>query len=125
MCAAYNHNEDIFQTLCKIGTGFSDKQLERLPKKLKNARVHKNPARVMVTKEMKPDYWFAPKYVLEVRGSEVTESPVHTCNWKEEEKRGLALRFPRFERWRPEKAPGQATTAQEVVNMFLTQKGEK
>ncbi len=123
LCAAYKHSEDVFQTVCKLGTGFSDKQLERLPKKLNNARVHKSPARVMVTKEIKPDYWFAPEYVLEVRGSEITESPVHTCNWNEEEKRGLALRFPRFERWRPEKAPEQATKAQEIVNMFIAQKG--
>lgn len=122
LCAAYNHDEDIFQTICKLGTGFSDKQLKRLPLKLKDVGIDTSPARVVVTKEIEPDYWFAPKYVLEVRGSEITESPVHSCNWNEEEKRGLALRFPRFERWRPEKAPEQATTVQEVVNMFLTQK---
>ncbi len=122
LCAAYNHDEDIFQTVCKLGTGFSDKQLKRLPLKLKDVGIDKSPARVVVTKEIEPDYWFAPKYVLEVRGSEITKSPVHSCNWNEEEKRGLALRFPRFERWRPEKAPEQATTVQEVVNMFLTQK---
>ncbi len=118
LCAAYNHNEDIFQTVCKLGTGFSDEQLEHLPEKLKDAKIGKASARVMVTKEMKPDYWFAPKYVLEVRGSEITESPVHTCNWNETEKRGLALRFPRFERWRPEKDSEQSTTVQEIVNMF-------
>ena len=121
LCAAYNHDEDIFQTVCKLGTGFSDKQLEHLPEKLKDATTDKKSARVMVTKEMKPDYWFAPKYVLEVRGSEITESPVHTCNWNEEEKRGLALRFPRFERWRLEKSSEQTTTVQEIVSMLLTQ----
>lgn len=125
LCTAYNQDEDMFQTVCKLGTGFSDKQLECLPEKLKDARTGKGSARVVVTKEIKPDYWFAPKYVLEVRGSEITKSPVHTCNWNEEEKRGLALRFPRFERWRPEKAPEQATTAKEIVNMFSHKKREK
>lgn len=125
LCAAYNHDEDVFHTVCKLGTGFSDEQLEHLPEKLKDARMDRSPTRAIVTKEMKPDYWFAPKHVLEVRGSEITESPVHTCNWSEEEKRGLALRFPRFERWRPEKTLEQATTVQEIVNMFSNQKGRE
>lgn len=122
LCAAYNYDEDLFQTVCKLGTGFSDQQLEQLPKKLSGARVDNIPARVMVTKEMHPDYWFAPKYVLEVLGSEITQSPVHTCHWNKKEKRGLALRFPRFERWRLEKAADQATTVQEIVDMFQTAK---
>jgi DNA ligase-1 len=121
LCAAYRHNKDIFQTVCKLGTGFSDKQLEELPEKLRKVKTEKPPARVRVTKEMEPDSWFAPKYVLEVLGSEITESPVHTCNWKKEEKRGLALRFPRFKRWRPEKAAEQATTVEEIVRMFSNQ----
>ncbi|MFX1520017.1 MAG: hypothetical protein ACFFCD_08850 [Promethearchaeota archaeon] len=62
-------------------------------------------------------FWFIPRYVLEVRGSEITTSPAHTCNWNKKEKRGLALRFPKFERWRPEKSPEQATTAQEIAEM--------
>lgn len=122
LCAAYNHDEGIFQTVCKLGTGFSDKQLEELPRKLEKTKTEKTPARVMATKEMEPDYWFAPKQVLEVLGSEITESPVHTCSWNKEENRGLALRFPRFERWRPEKSPEQATTVAEIIEMFSSQK---
>lgn len=122
LCAAYDHDEDVFQTVCKLGTGFSDQQLEQLPEKLQKVKTDKPPARVTVTKEMEPDYWFAPKHVLEVLGSEITESPVHTCNWNKEAKRGLALRFPRFKRWRPEKAAEQATTVQEIVNMFSNRK---
>jgi DNA ligase-1 len=125
LCAAYNHDEDKFQTFCKVGTGFSDAQLERLPEKLRDTKKPKSSATVVVTREMQPDYWFTPKYVLEVRGSDITESPVHTCNWNEREKRGLALRFPRFERWRPEKASEQATTVKEIVSMFSNQQGRK
>lgn len=60
--------------------------------------------------------------VLEVLASEITESPTHTCNWNDEEKRGLALRFPRFERWRPEKSPEQTTTVQEIADMLADQR---
>ena len=122
LCASYDPNKDIFQTVCKLGSGFSDDQLNNLPDKLKDARTDKNPARIEVTNAMAPDYWFAPKHVLEVLGSEITESPTHTCSWNEAEKRGLALRFPRFERWRPDRSAEQATTVQEVVEMFSAQK---
>jgi DNA ligase-1 len=125
LCAAYNNEEDVFQTLCKLGSGFSDKQLSSLPEKLEDAWVSEKTARVSVNKEMFPDYWFAPKHVLEVLGSEITQSPAHTCNWDAQEKRGLSLRFPRFKRWRDEKSPEQATTVSEVVEMFKRSKGSK
>ena len=118
LCAAYNSDEDVFQTVCKLGTGFSDEQLANLPKTLEDAKVDKSPARVTVTKEMSPDFWFTPKYVVEVLGSEITKSPVHTCNWNESEKQGLALRFPRFIRWREEKSPEQATSSNEILQMY-------
>ncbi|MDI6723445.1 MAG: ATP-dependent DNA ligase [Methanobacterium sp.] len=118
LCAAYNHTEDTFETVCKVGTGFSDKQLADMPEKLADAGVYKMPARATVTKEMEPDFWFTPKYVVEVLGSEITKSPVHTCNWEEGKKQGLALRFPRFIRWREEKSPEQATTTEEILQMY-------
>lgn len=121
LCAAYNHAEDTFETVSKLGTGFSDEQLADMPEKLADARVDKIPARTAVTKEMAPDFWFTPKYVVEVLGSEITKSPVHTCNWNEEQKQGLALRFPRFIRWREEKSPEQATTTEEIVQMYTGQ----
>jgi DNA ligase-1 len=118
LCAAYNSEEDVFQTVCKLGSGFSDKQLSSLPKKLENAKVIKKPARVSVNKEMFPDFWFSPKYVVEVLVSEVTQSPAHTCDWNAKKKRGLSLRFPRFKRWRSEKSSEQATTTSEVKDIF-------
>ncbi len=121
LCASYNHDEDIFETVTKLGTGFSDEQLADMPEKLADARVDKSPARAVVTKEMKPDFWFTPKYVVEVLGSEITKSPVHTCNWNEDEKQGLALRFPRFIKWREEKSPEQATSTKEILEMFKGQ----
>lgn len=118
LCAAYNHDDDTFETVTKLGTGFSDEQLAEMPEKLADARVDKIPARAVVTDEIGPDYWFTPKYVLEVLGSEITRSPVHTCKWDGEQKQGLALRFPRFIRWRDEKSPEQATSSDEILQMY-------
>ncbi len=123
LCAAYNNEEDIFQTVCGMGTGFSDADLADLPRRLAGVRVDRRPARVMVNPQAAPDFWFAPAKVVEVLGLEITESPVHTCNWDPERRRGLALRFPRFVRWRDEKSPEVATTAAEVAAMFRRQRG--
>lgn len=120
LCAAYNHEEDIFETVSKLGAGFTDIELKSLPDKFKDYESSKKPARVKSTKDIEPDQWFTPKTVVEVRGSELTQSPVHTCGMRTLEK-GLALRFPRFQRWRPEKAPDQATTTQEIIEIYEKQ----
>ncbi len=118
LCAAYSPGEDIFQTVCGLGTGFTDADLADLPQRFAGLRVDRQPARVMVTPQAVPDFWFAPVRVVEVLGSEITESPVHTCNWDPERRRGLALRFPRFVRWRDERSAEAATTTTEVAEMF-------
>jgi DNA ligase-1 len=123
LCAAYNRDEDIFQTVCGMGSGFSDADLADLPRRLADAKVARQPARVMVNPQAAPEFWFTPALVVEVLGLEITESPVHTCCWDPERKRGLALRFPRFVRWRDEKSPEQATTTAEVAAIFRRQRG--
>jgi len=105
LCALYNKQKDRFETFCKLGTGFTDEDLAALPKKLKKYIIVKKPARVEIKKSMLPDVYFTPAVVVEVLGAEVTKSPNHTAD-------GLALRFPRFLRFRPDKTAEQATTTQ-------------
>ena len=59
---------------------------------------------------MAADLWFEPKLVVEVLAAEVTKSPFHTL--------GLALRFPRFIRFRDDKDEEQATTSGEIRNTY-------
>ena len=110
LCAAYNKKKDLFETVCKLGTGLTDEMLEELPEKFAQYKVGKKPARVEVKKEMIPDVWFEPKLVVEVLAAEITKSPFHTCA------SGLALRFPRFLHFREKKAE-EATTSKEVAEM--------
>ena len=70
-----------------------------------------------------PDFWFAPVRVAEVLGCEISESRVHTCNCDRGRRRGLALRFPRFVRWRDDRSPEEATTIAEVAAMFYRHGG--
>ena len=105
LCAVYDARRDEFLTLCKLGTGFNDAMLAKLPKMLRMVKV--KPARVVV-QDVVPDVWIAPEKVVEVTGAEVTKSPMHAS--------GYAVRFPRFLRFREKKAE-QATTVQEVAKL--------
>ena len=121
LVAAYNKEKDVFETICKVGSGFTDEDLENLPKILEEYKIEHPHPRV-VTK-MEPDYWFVPAKVIEIIGDELTLSPVHTCAWGViKEEAGVAVRFPRFTgRWRDDKAPEDATTTQEIIQMYKAQ----
>ncbi|MEK6970035.1 MAG: ATP-dependent DNA ligase [Nanoarchaeota archaeon] len=109
LCASYNKKEDTFETVCKLGTGLTDEVLNELPKMLSKHKVDKKPSRVVINKEMEPEVWFEPAVVVEVLAAEITKSPFHSL--------GLALRFPRFVRFR-EKTAEQATTSKEIKEMY-------
>jgi DNA ligase-1 len=120
LLAAYDAEADVFQTVCKCGTGFSDADLAELPARLAPFEHDGPPARVDARRSA--DVWFEPTVVLEVLGAELTLSPTHTAAWnKVKQDAGLALRFPRFTgRWRDDKSPEDATTVDELVSMYRT-----
>jgi DNA ligase 1 len=121
LMAAYNKDEDTFETVCKLGTGFSDEFLDALPSKLKKHQRASPHPRVRSTLEA--DVWFTPAEVWEVRGAELTLSPTHTAAMgKVREGAGFAVRFPRYTgAWRHDKAPEDATTTKELLRMYRAQ----
>ncbi|MBN2517929.1 MAG: ATP-dependent DNA ligase [Candidatus Altiarchaeota archaeon] len=114
--AVYNADKDMFETFCKVGTGFTDEILEDMPGRFKEFVAREKPARVRAHRDMKPDVWFEPAVVMEISGAEITESPLHTCA-SDELGKGLSLRFPRFKQFR-EKKPEDATSTEEVIQMY-------
>jgi len=121
LLAAYNSDKDIFESVTKCGTGFTDKDLARLPKMAKkNVVSHKHPR---VHSMVEADVWFEPVIVLEILGAEITLSPIHTCAMDAIRKgSGLALRFPRFTgNYRLDKSAEDATTVKEIVELYRTQ----
>ncbi|MEM4913661.1 MAG: DNA ligase, partial [Desulfurococcaceae archaeon] len=75
-----------------------------------------------VVAEMEPDVWVEPALVAEIIGAELTLSPIHTCaKGTVKPDAGISIRFPRFIRWRPDKKPEDATTSQELVEMYRRQ----
>jgi len=121
LLAAYNKEADVFETVTKLGTGFSDEDLRKLPELLRSHVVPRKHSRVQSTLEA--DVWFEPKVVLEVLGAEITLSPIHVCAMDSIRKgSGLAIRFPRFTgNYRTDKAAEDATTSAEIVEMYRNQ----
>ena len=54
----------------------------------------------------------------EVAGAELTVSPIHAVAHNLIKRGGLALRFPRFVRFRDDKTAEQATTVREIYDMY-------
>jgi DNA ligase-1 len=122
LLAAYDEKTNSFPTITKIGTGFSDEDLERFPKILKPYESTVKPANVGSL--LVPDVWYRPKVVIETIASEITLSPTHPAGMDSIRKgSGLALRFPKFTgKTRDEKGPQDATTVKEIVEMYRLQK---
>ncbi|MGA3191949.1 MAG: ATP-dependent DNA ligase [Candidatus Bathyarchaeia archaeon] len=121
LLAAYNAEDDTFETVTKCGTGFTDQDLAKLPSMLqKHVIQHRHPR---VDSLLKADVWFEPVVVIEVLGAEITLSPIHTCAMDSvREGSGLAIRFPRFTgNYRVDKAPEDATTSAEILEMYRNQ----
>jgi DNA ligase-1 len=110
-----------FKTVCKVGTGFSDEELEQLVPRFQPYVISaKDP---LVESKMKADVWFQPAIVLQVVGDEITRSPIHTCAYGQiASNEGLAIRFPRFDgTWREDKSADEATTVSEIVAAYQAQ----
>ena len=104
-----------YVTITKIGTGVSDELWRDFHKKLNSIKVTKQPKEYKdVNKMFTPDVWVAPKIVVEIAGDDLTKSSNHGA--------GIAVRFPRLVRIRTDKSPRDATTVEEVREMFRNQK---
>ena len=121
LVAAYDPDTETFATLCKVGSGFDEESLEKLTADLRGRAVPDRPEEV--TSHLVPDVWLEPSLVLEIRGAELSLSPVHRAAFgRLREGFGLALRFPRYTgRLREDKAPEQATTTGELVRLYQNQ----
>lgn len=122
LMAAYDKKSDLFQTVCKVGSGFTDEDIARLPELLEPLKIPHRHSRV--DSRMQADVWFTPGMVLEITGAEITLSPLHTCAFNLiREGAGMAIRFPRFTgKLRTDKKPEDATSSREVVEMYHEQK---
>jgi DNA ligase-1 len=122
LLAVWDDETEEFQTISKIGTGFSEEALEALSTGLA-PYVIAGPRPYYVWGEAcAPDVWFEPAAVWEVKAADLSLSPVHrAAAGKADPARGVSIRFPRLVRVREDKAPEQATTAEQVAEMYARQ----
>lgn len=122
LLAAYDPKEDIFRSVTKVGTGFTDEHLDQFYRELEKHVIRQKHARVD-TRMDNMEVWFEPAIVIEVVASEITLSPSHTAAMDAvKDGYGLALRFPKFTgKIRDDKEPEDATTTDEIATMYRRQ----
>ena len=146
LLAAYDPTTETYDSVCRCMSGFTDAFYEektetfgkravggeaagaageetktkRQPSRKKKPRKPAKPAWVNTLE--RPDVWFVPSEVWEVRGADLTLSPKHAAAaGARHAERGISLRFPRFVAARPDKNPEDASGPAEVLALFDAQ----
>lgn len=128
LLACYNPATQEFESVCNIGTGFSEEVLESQYNALKEYEIEKPKPYYLHPGggQSQPDVWFEPRVVWEVKAADLSLSPKYMAakglvRDDAGKGRGVSLRFPRFLRQRDDKKPEEATTGKQVAEMYTKQ----
>lgn len=127
LLACYNPTTEKYETVCNIGTGFSDEVLETLHGQFKEIIIDRPKPFYDHSKVAahQPDVWFEPRYVWEVKTADLTLSPKYRAACQEgldgSTEKGVSLRFPRLIRVRDDKKPDEATNSKQIAEMYRRQ----
>lgn len=122
LLAAFDEESEEFQAICKLGTGFSDEELEAHYQRLQTLLLPAPRSYVRADGAVAPDHWLEPSTVWEVKCADLSLSPVYpAARGLVDSEKGISLRFPRFIRERDDKKPEQATTSAQVACLYKKQ----
>lgn len=145
LLACYDNENEEYQSVCKLGTGFSDDDLQTHTEFFKPHIIPSAKSYYRVDSSLQPDDWFDVVQVWEVLCADLSLSPIHqaakgivsamkriqyrrsllicyVCDcFQVDQEKGISLRFPRFIRIRDDKSAEDATSAQQVADMYSNQ----
>ena len=110
--AVYDPINGNFIAFTRFFSGLTDDLSDSLTKEMENYKTEKKPNKVIC--EDTPDVWLEPEVVVEIFGDEITVSEKFITL-------GYSMRFPVFQRIRPEKGPVDATTVEEIKLLYDSQ----
>uniref|UniRef100_A0A8V0XDH7 DNA ligase 1 n=1 Tax=Gallus gallus TaxID=9031 RepID=A0A8V0XDH7_CHICK len=122
LLACYDEESEEYQSICKIGTGFTEESLEKHYNFLKEHVLTQPRPYYRWDNAVAPDRWLAAVQVWEVKCGDLSISPVYRAAvGLVDEDKGISLRFPRFLRVRGDKKPEEATSSTQVAELYMKQ----
>jgi len=127
LMAVYDKENNRFESICRL-LSLTDEMYKSKTEFYQNRLLESLSDRVK-SRETNCYFW-EPCEVWEIKGADLTASPVHTAtlglagdDFGEEEgrERGVGLRFPRFVRERSDKSIEDATSSEQILKMFKAQ----
>uniref|UniRef100_A0A0E0FRD0 DNA ligase n=2 Tax=Oryza TaxID=4527 RepID=A0A0E0FRD0_ORYNI len=121
LMACYNPEYEEFQSVCRVMSGFSDEFYKEMKEFYSGDRILPKKPVYYKTDEL-PELWFSAEQVWEIRGADLTLSPVHhAAIGLVHPSRGISVRMPRYIRSRPDRSPEDCSTATDVASLFKAQ----
>ncbi|KAK8861449.1 hypothetical protein IAR55_002268 [Kwoniella newhampshirensis] len=127
LLACHNPETGALEAVCKCISGFTDAFYKDLIKRYPPEGMPEHCSKTTTlgyyeTNGLRPNVWFEPSEVWEIRGADITLSPVYPAAASLlGSERGLSIRFPRFMKIREDKSWEQATTSEQFAEMYRKQ----
>ncbi|XP_073007258.1 DNA ligase 6 isoform X2 [Typha latifolia] len=121
LMACHNPENEEFQSVCRVMSGFSDSFYKEMKEYFSGEKIlSKKPAYYRTDES--PDFWFNPELVWEIRGADLTVSPVHhAAVGLVHPSRGISVRLPRYVRSVLDRKPEDSSSALDIASMFRSQ----